>query len=386
MVQLPRTEDFSSPVHDTKVVARVGVWLGAAFATCFLTGLVSHLHQHPLAWLPLPVTPEWGYRLTQGLHVAAGMASVPLLLAKLYAVYPRLFRRPVLGTVGQQLRRASVAVLVAAAVLQVFTGVANVAQWYVFGFGFTAVHYAIAWVVVGALLVHVAVFLPVIGRALGEDLSTPDEERRPVEVAGSARGRRWFLGSALGVAAGAVVLTVGQTVPALEPLALLARRHPARSPSGIPVNRTAAQAGITASTVAAVPGRWRMRLSGPGGERRLSYTELAALPQTEVELPITCVEGWSASGRWAGVRVRDLVALAGGSSRSFVGVESLERRGAYRRTTLPTAHAQHPDTLLALRLNGAPLSVDHGYPARLIAPNRPGVLQAKWVSAMVVSA
>jgi DMSO/TMAO reductase YedYZ molybdopterin-dependent catalytic subunit len=84
--------------------------------------------------------------------------------------------------------------------------------------------------------------------------------------------------------------------------------------------------------------------------------------------------------------VRDLVELAGGSSRSFVGVESLERRGAYRRTTLPTAHAQHPDTLLALSLDGAPLSVDHGYPARVIAPNRPGVLQTKWVSTMVVSA
>src|SRR6476646_543999 len=270
MVQLPRTEDFSSPVHDTKVVARVGIWLGVAFTICFVTVLVSHLHQHPLTWLPLPATPEWGYRVTQGLHVSAGMASVPLLLAKLYAVYPRLFRRPVLGTVGQQLRRASVAVLVAAAVLQVFTGVANVAQWYVFGFGFTAVHYAVAWVVVGALLVHVAVFLPVISRALGEDLSTPDEERRTVEVAGSARGLRWFLGSALGVATGAVALTVGQTVPALEPLALLARRHPSRSPSGIPINRTAAQAGITASTVAAVPGRWRLHLSGPGGQRQLS--------------------------------------------------------------------------------------------------------------------
>ena len=36
-------------------------------------------------------------------------------------------------------------------------------------------------------------------------------------------------------------------------------------------------------------------------------------------------------------------------------------------------------TLVALQLNGSPLDIDHGYPARLIAPNRPGVLQTKWL-------
>jgi DMSO/TMAO reductase YedYZ molybdopterin-dependent catalytic subunit len=38
------------------------------------------------------------------------------------------------------------------------------------------------------------------------------------------------------------------------------------------------------------------------------------------------------------------------------------------------------DTLLALELNGEPLHPDHGYPVRLIAPNRPGVLQTKWLT------
>ena len=37
-------------------------------------------------------------------------------------------------------------------------------------------------------------------------------------------------------------------------------------------------------------------------------------------------------------------------------------------------------TLIALQLNGQPLDIDHGYPARLIAPTRPGVLQTKWLS------
>ena len=60
-------------------------------------------------------------------------------------------------------------------------------------------------------------------------------------------------------------------------------------------------------------------------------------------------------------------------------VESLEAHGRYRATTVPPPHTRDPLTLIALRLNGEPLHLDHGYPARLIAPNRPGVLQTKWV-------
>jgi DMSO/TMAO reductase YedYZ molybdopterin-dependent catalytic subunit len=42
-----------------------------------------------------------------------------------------------------------------------------------------------------------------------------------------------------------------------------------------------------------------------------------------------------------------------------------------------------PDSLLALRVNGADLSLDHGYPARVIVPNNPGVHNTKWVSALI---
>lgn len=130
---------------------------------------------------------------------------------------------------------------------------------------------------------------------------------------------------------------------------------------------------------------WRLSLTGPSGSRSLSYADLLALPQVVVDLPITCVEGWSADARWGGVRVRDLAGLVGGGDDSFVDVESAERRGAYRRTTLPTAYAQHQDTVLALTINGQRLPRDHGFPARIIAPNRPGVLQTKWVKALSVS-
>jgi DMSO/TMAO reductase YedYZ molybdopterin-dependent catalytic subunit len=47
--------------------------------------------------------------------------------------------------------------------------------------------------------------------------------------------------------------------------------------------------------------------------------------------------------------------------------------------------AHDRDTLLALELDGEPLALDHGFPLRLIAPNRPGVQQTKWINKVVVS-
>jgi DMSO/TMAO reductase YedYZ molybdopterin-dependent catalytic subunit len=115
----------------------------------------------------------------------------------------------------------------------------------------------------------------------------------------------------------------------------------------------------------------------------LSLAQLQALPQREAELPIACVEGWSAEATWEGVRVRDVLELVGGVGGD-VRIVSAEQRGAYAQSVLPRAYADHPSTLLALRLNGSRLTRDHGFPVRLIAPNRPGVLQTKWVTGLEV--
>ncbi len=89
-----RLPEFTSPVHDTRVAAWLGIALGVTFSTCFVTGLYSHFAQHPPSWFELPARPAGLYRFTQGLHVATGLAAIPLLLAKLWAVYPKLFRWP----------------------------------------------------------------------------------------------------------------------------------------------------------------------------------------------------------------------------------------------------------------------------------------------------
>jgi hypothetical protein len=357
--------------RSTRLTSNLGLLLGVAFGVCFVTGLLSHLIQHPPGWFWWPSRPVWLYRATQGVHVATGLASIPLLGAKLWSVYPRLFTWPPARTLRHAAERAGVALLVAGGLFQLVSGVLNVARWYTpMPFFFTTGHYWVAWLTIGALLVHVAVQLPVVRDAL---------RRRP---AGPDAGRRQVL-LAAGVAAGLITLTtVGETVRPLSRAAVLAPRRPTIGPQGLPVNKTALGAGVRQT--AADPA-YALVLTGPAGLMRLDLGALNALPQHTVVLPIACVEGWSASGTWTGVRMRDLVTLAGADpARAVVLVESLQTGGRYVSSLVEPPLTADPFTLIALRLRGETLHLDHGYPARLIAPNRPGVLQTKWVARLTV--
>jgi len=375
----PAEKDFTGRVHDARVGARLGLWLGVTFGLCFVTGLLSHLVQHPTGWFAWPTRPVSLYRITQGVHVLSGIAAVPLLLAKLYAVYPRLFTRPAVRSVPHALERGSVFVLVGAAFFELVTGLLNIAQWYAFGFSFPRTHYAVAWVAAGAVLVHVAVKLPVIRRALGSPVEGAPGEP-PVPDGGLSR-RAFLRGT--GVASGAALLaTAGMTVPGMRRVSVLAVRS-LDGPQGLPVNRSARAAGVVAQ---ATDPAFRLTLVGPGGRRTLSRDDLLALPRASARLPIACVEGWSATGTWSGVRVSDLVALVGAPSDADVRFTSLQVHSAYRQTVLPAAHVRDRLSLLALRLNGEDLHPDHGFPCRVITASRPGVLQTKWVTRVEVLA
>lgn len=358
----------AGPPHDARTARLVGRAAGTALLLCFVTGFVSHLHQHPPTWFDLPSRPVWGYRLTQGVHVAAGLAAIPLVLGKLWIVYPRLFAWPPARTVGHALERALVLPLVAGTLFELTTGVLNVVQWYPWRFAFPRVHWALAWVVLGAALVHVAVKVGQ-GRAVATGEGDAD-----------VRGRRAVL-VGLGAAAAAVTAaTVGQTVGPLGGLSVLAPRRPRTAPQGVPINRTAVAAGVTTF---AVDAGWRLEVAG-SRHLSLGLDDLARMPQHEAELPIACVEGWSATARWSGVRLRDVLDLAGVPTTAHVALISLERNGSYARSIVAPPTARDPLTLLALQLAGEPLTLDHGYPLRLIAPNRPGVLQTKWLSRIEV--
>lgn len=371
------TDDFESPLHHERLGAWLGIALGVAFLTCFLTGLLSHLIQHPPTWFTWPSRPAGAYRITQGVHVATGIAAIPLLLAKLWVVYPRLWTWPPARDVAHLVERISLLPLVAGSIFMLVSGLANIALWYPWAFFFPTAHFWVAWITIGALVVHIGAKFAVIRASVGRGGEPDPAASHP------GLSRRGFLTTVAGAVGGLTLLTVGQTVRPLRRLSLLAPRDPAVGPQGFPVNKSAASARVLET--ARDPG-WRLRVTGAvERELELSLADLRAMRQVEARLPISCVEGWSAEATWRGVPVRDVLEAAGVEHDRIVRVESLQPQGVYRASELNPSHAHDPETLLALEVNGERLHIDHGFPVRLIGPNRPGVMQTKWVSELVVT-
>ncbi|MHB1535675.1 MAG: molybdopterin-dependent oxidoreductase, partial [Acidimicrobiales bacterium] len=150
-------------------------------------------------------------------------------------------------------------------------------------------------------------------------------------------------------------------------------------PTDFQVNRTAAVAGISRS---ASDPAWQLELVGAGGRtRHMTRAALLALPQVGATLPIACVEGWSTVQHWSGVRLLDLASLVGAAGPTGAYVASLEGQSwPFSHASLSTQQVRAGQAMLALRVNGVDLSLDHGYPARVILPDAPGVHNTKWVA------
>jgi hypothetical protein len=161
------SKSFTSRLRSPRLTSQLGLALGTAIGICLITGYISHAIQNPPGWFWWPSRPVGLYRVTQGLHVATGLAIVPLLAAKLWSVYPKLFRWPPVRDPVHAIERVTLITLVAGAIFQVTTGILNIARWYdPMGFFFTVAHFWTAWITVGALLIHIGVKLPIIRRAL----------------------------------------------------------------------------------------------------------------------------------------------------------------------------------------------------------------------------
>ena len=193
--------------------------------------------------------------------------------------------------------------------------------------------------------------------------------------------RRALLGTIAAGGVAAVALTAGQSFGVLAPLNVFAPRVQGDGPQGVPVNMTAKAAGVLSSASAA---DWVLTVRNGDRVETLDRDRLSGMPQARSTLPIACVEGWSTTAQWGGVRMRDLLARVGAPDGATLLITSLQPRGAYRRTTMGPEFAEDPTTLVALTLAGRTLDLDHGYPARIIAPGRPGVLQTKWLSSIEV--
>ncbi|MDM4719241.1 molybdopterin-dependent oxidoreductase [Micromonospora sp. WMMA1363] len=400
---------WRSPLRGPWLTSVYGVVLLVALPVVFLTGLLDHLAYGPqfgqafprdVGWLRLPpldwpTHPSWLFRFTQGLHVTLGIMLVPVVLAKLWSVIPKLFDWPPARSPAQVLERLSLLLLVGGILFEIATGLLNVQYAYLFGFDFYTAHYFGAWVFTAALVAHVSLKLrrmlsalrarPAAAEARTGTATTVPEPPDPDGLVAARPGpptvsRR---GAVTLVGGGALLLgalTVGQSLDGpLRRTALLLPRgqDPGSGPNGFPVNRTAAAAGISASDTG--PG-WRLGLRGGGREVTVDRPALLAMAQHTARLPIACVEGWSTRQTWTGVRLRDLAALVGVTDPVSAQVRSLERAGLFNQATLQANQVLDADSLLALRVNGADLSADHGYPARVIVPALPGVHCTKWVA------
>jgi DMSO/TMAO reductase YedYZ molybdopterin-dependent catalytic subunit len=383
MVRAPRrlSEQFwPSPLRSLRLTSVLGLIVLAGALVVAVTGFLSHAAYNPALGRngivpgapPLvfdwPTRPVWLYSLTQGLHVVIGFATIPLILAKLWSVLPRLFVWPPVRGPAHALERLSLLALVGSTVFQFATGVMNVQLYYPWHFNFVVAHYYGAWVFTVALLVHAGARLPTVRQAMRE---------REAVIAPTTISRRGLLALAGGASVALAATMAGQTLGGpLRRLALLAPR----AGDDFPVNKTAAVAKVPR-----VGADWRLVLAG-ASLVELTRAQLESLPVTEATLPIACVEGWSTRQHWAGVRLRDLAAACGVTGDATCHVESLQPRGAFRQTTLSADQVADPRSLLALRVNGADLSLDHGYPARIIVPALPGVHCTKWIARLTFTA
>ena len=390
----PFQPDFwRSPLRGPWLTSLLSLMLLAAVAIVAVTGFLSHAAYRPdlpgnaivdpARDLPLlvswPTGPSWLYALTQGLHVSVGLATVPLLLAKLWSVIPKLFKWPPARTPAEGLERAIVGLLVASTIFQLVTGVMNAQYWYAFGFDFVVAHYWGAVLFVGALLAHMAVKLPAIRRAYRTRAAVMADSElvaaSPAEPTMSRRGLLAFTGASAGLV---LLAQGGQALGGpFRSVSFLAPRR-----EDFPVNKPFAIVGIERAEVGP---SWRLELAVGGQDAvvELAREDLLAMDLATERLPIACVEGWSTMQEWTGVRLRDLAARAGVEPGSVpVRVESLQPEGRFRAATLSAAQVAEPRSLLALQVNGADLSLDHGYPARIIVPALPGVHNTKWVGRM----
>jgi len=110
--------------------------------------------------------------------------------------------------------------------------------------------------------------------------------------------------------------------------------------------------------------------------------ELYALPQTSQVTRHICVEGWSAIGKWSGVRFSDFLARVGADTTAkYVGFKCADQY--YSSIDMPTA--LHPQTLLAFRYADQILPPEYGFPMKLRVPTKLGFKNPKHIMSMFVT-
>ncbi|WKK70898.1 molybdopterin-dependent oxidoreductase [Rathayibacter oskolensis] len=233
------------------------------------------------------------------------------------------------------------------------------------------------------------------------------------EPARGATDRRSFL-RLVGIAgAAAVVVGVGARVVTAASAAVTAVREavklPAPASTAPPVPASAVLDDIegitpfrtsnadfyridTALSVPSVdPADWSLRITGMVEEEvTITWDELLALPLEEHLVTLSCVSnevGGDLIGTalWLGYPIRDLLARA----RPLAGADMVLSRsvdGFTASSPLEVLQDEGRPSIVAVGMNGEPLPVEHGFPARLVVPGLYGYVSAtKWVTELKVT-
>ena len=131
------------------------------------------------------------------------------------------------------------------------------------------------------------------------------------------------------------------------------------------------------------PTDYKLEVSGLVSDRK-SWTlaELGALPQTDQITRHICVEGWSAIGRWGGVRFSDFLDRIGADKTArYIGFTCAD--DYYTSIDMPTA--LHPQTQLTLTYDGRTLPAEYGFPMKLRMPTKLGYKNPKHIMTLFVT-
>ena len=131
------------------------------------------------------------------------------------------------------------------------------------------------------------------------------------------------------------------------------------------------------------PANYTLKVSGLVQDKRpVTLASLHAMTQTQQITRHICVEGWSAIGRWGGVRFSDVLQRLGADTRAkYVGFKCFD--DYYTSIDMPSA--LHPQTLLALTYDGQTLPPKYGYPMKLRLPTKLGFKNPKYIAEMFVT-
>ena len=128
---------------------------------------------------------------------------------------------------------------------------------------------------------------------------------------------------------------------------------------------------------------YKLELAGMIRDKKpWTLADLYALPQVSQVTRHICVEGWSAIGKWSGVRFSDFLARIGADTTAkYVGFQCADDYYG----SIDMATALHPQTIIALRYGDEILPPKYGYPMKLRIPTKLGFKNPKHITAMFVT-